>query len=265
MITRRSLAGHSPDHLGKDFFDFLAEYADALDPLRCSSSAVAAEAHRPHLPQLGEPGVQVAHVLLESSVGRYLPCVRARRELERLARNLQSAVPAPGRSASADDHMAGRGNPHADGGSTLANGDRLPGGGVYVDVAIGTLPQGVIGIRGMILMGEDRVPCEGAAPLHAYRIAETHLFCRGRCWGPGSPPGGTLAGVGRRKTSADTHIAAGIGHRAAGAHGLESPESRVDLGNHTRYFVKLRFQGMEFDLNPLSPPACTMSSLSIQS
>jgi hypothetical protein len=151
----------------------------------------------------------------------------------------------------AHNHIAGRGNPQTDRVSILANTDRLPSGGIYVDVAVGTLPQGVIAVRGMITMRKDCVPCEATsgAAVAAYHVAKTHLL---RCAGVGGE--GYLQSVRwrarGRKTTADTHITAGIGHRAADTHGLESPESRADLGNHTRYIVKFRFDSMEFDVEP---------------
>jgi len=145
--------------------------------------------------------------------------------------------------------MAGRGDPHTDSGSILKKADLLSGRGIYLNVTVGALPQGEIAIRRMIVVGKDCVSYKGArAAIAAYRIAETYLLRR------------TSVGVqvhlqrvrggafGREFANTDTPP--GIGHGPGGAYGLESPKSRADLGDHTGYIVKFRFQSMEFDVEP---------------
>src|SRR5215475_4442663 len=102
----------------------------------------------------------------------------------------------------------------------------------------------------MTAMAENRVTCEGArVAIAAHDIAETHSLCRA-----GVIAQAHIELVGRQvrggKISPDTHIAATVGHPAAGAYGLESAESRADLGDHTGYTVKLRFQSVEFAIEP---------------
>src|SRR5579863_7409537 len=241
-------AGGQPDGFRKDLFNFLAEHANTLSTSWGARQTVVAEAHRADLSQLSEPRFKVAHVLLDPGI-RGCP-LRATGGLESVARDLEHCI---GRCAGqigfagADNHIAGGGNTQADGSSILADAHRLPASGVYVDVAVGTLLQRVIGIESMAFMGEDRVPCERArAAIAAHRIAETHPF-RG-C--------GVIAKIhleavgwrgGRGKAGADADIASRIDHRAAGANGLES-EFRVNLVNDSRYVVELRFQTMEFDI-----------------
>src|SRR5690349_16001304 len=102
-----------------------------------------------------------------------------------------------------------------------------------MDIAVWTLPQGEIGIRGVAAMRENSIPCEGSRlPVAAYRIAEIHLFRR-RSVGAQL----YLQAVGWRilsgKNGPDTNIAVAIGYRA-GPYRLESTEPRVELRDHLR-------------------------------
>ena len=97
-------------------------------------------------------------------------------------------------------------------------------------------------------MGENRVPCEGTgAPAATHRIAEARLF---RWGGVGTQVYLQSMGwrVRGREISADTHITVRESYGAANPDWLERAESRIELGNHSRYSVKLCFQTVEFGI-----------------
>ena len=61
------------DRLGKNRLDFLAEHAHASLPRQRARTAVVPKAYRTYLSQLGEPQLEIAHVLLDACIGSRRP------------------------------------------------------------------------------------------------------------------------------------------------------------------------------------------------